>query len=945
VAVQSTYTVDTQILNNTYAQAEVQSNVNTPISFSVQAAWNDGPDAASPTWYEIASVERIETGPRGRTYELDTIVPTRSKIRIDNTSNSYGPKQRTNLMPYATFWSTSATSYWAPVSGTLTRTSATMANGNSGYVGRYVASAGGSGIRIPYTPRNLSLSVSQNTTYTVQTKIRQQTAGTYGWNVYLEMYDSSGTSTGGFYSPTYVTSVNGSWVTLSQTFLTSPNTAKLYIEFNPTAALPSGATFDFDQIMVEASSTAGTFFDGSSANCAWNGTQYASASVSLSTATTDKQIRAIATFNGTPYRILTGNIESIPATLDSGQFDYASSTYGVIDRQDQLLTTSLRAAYIEWTMHQSPTVFVPFSEPAATSGVRNQVTGEIFPFVAKPSSGSGITAFTLANLGDSPMFPVTNPATCCNFVPYIDSTSSTYDAGTAVVLATGGTGTFVRGSQYAIRFTFRTLANSGYFFSQGDNYQINIGLSGGHLVANFPTTSGQTNLDANTTIIGGQPYEKQPYFNDGFPHVVELRISTSRQSLYVDGVETAFSTFTPSTISPGASNGHASDHAYIGYEDPSRTPYWGPFSGSISDFAIFDSSYITTYSAANSSALTLVAANGFATDTIKTRIGRILDWIDPNIPRATGTMTCAATPTITNSGIAETTTYYYRISANLPNGETCAGDEGVITTGAAILSSSRYNVVTWPAVTGAVSYNVYRSTVSGAELKIASNLTSRTYNDQSSATGSSSPLGPLTGPLVCAGVNAWQACSDAMLGDGGLLYIDAFNSVTTMAASDRLASPSALTLGTTLWPIASTNLTFEVDRQHLVNEIVATYPGGPSNTYKDSVSQSRYRRRTSASTITFPVASDTALSVAANNYLARYAYPRARIGSITLDVFTNPSLIPYVMNFDPGEKVTITNLPATAPATTMDFHIEGVTHQITATSWQTILQLSPYIPN
>ena len=67
-------------------------------------------------------------------------------------------------------------------------------------------------------------------------------------------------------------------------------------------------------------------------------------------------------------------------------------------------------------------------------------------------------------------------------------------------------------------------------------------------------------------------------------------------------------------------------------------------------------------------------------------------------------------PSVTVNGTAGTTDYYYRVSAVSLFGETTPSLPTEITTGNATLSSTNYNAVTWNAVTGAVSYPVYRST-------------------------------------------------------------------------------------------------------------------------------------------------------------------------------------------------------------------------------------------
>lgn len=99
--------------------------------------------------------------------------------------------------------------------------------------------------------------------------------------------------------------------------------------------------------------------------------------------------------------------------------------------------------------------------------------------------------------------------------------------------------------------------------------------------------------------------------------------------------------------------------------------------------------------------------------------GRILMWTPP----ATGTKAApinslpapiANTPTTSTSGGSLTAgTYYYVVTAKNALGETLASNEVSITT----TGSTSSNTITWGAVSGATSYDVYRGTAAGAENK------------------------------------------------------------------------------------------------------------------------------------------------------------------------------------------------------------------------------------
>lgn len=82
-------------------------------------------------------------------------------------------------------------------------------------------------------------------------------------------------------------------------------------------------------------------------------------------------------------------------------------------------------------------------------------------------------------------------------------------------------------------------------------------------------------------------------------------------------------------------------------------------------------------------------------------------------------LTTPSTPTATGTGLTGTNfTYYYRVSANNSVGESAASvadSEQVSTIRDSWTPASQYITITWSAVSGATSYNVYVGTVAGEE--------------------------------------------------------------------------------------------------------------------------------------------------------------------------------------------------------------------------------------
>jgi hypothetical protein len=95
------------------------------------------------------------------------------------------------------------------------------------------------------------------------------------------------------------------------------------------------------------------------------------------------------------------------------------------------------------------------------------------------------------------------------------------------------------------------------------------------------------------------------------------------------------------------------------------------------------------------------------------------------------------TPTLADSStagsLATSTTYYYKVTALTSNGETLPSAEASISTG-----SDTSITISWTAVTGATSYNVYRGTTSGGE-NTYFNTTSTSYTDTGAAGTSATP--------------------------------------------------------------------------------------------------------------------------------------------------------------------------------------------------------------
>jgi len=93
-------------------------------------------------------------------------------------------------------------------------------------------------------------------------------------------------------------------------------------------------------------------------------------------------------------------------------------------------------------------------------------------------------------------------------------------------------------------------------------------------------------------------------------------------------------------------------------------------------------------------------------------------------------------PTVGNTGVPGISTWSYRIVAKLGDGtETVGGTTGTTTTGNATLDTNNFNTLSWTAVSGAVTYDIYRTVagLSPSTLGKITNTASTSYNDQGAA--------------------------------------------------------------------------------------------------------------------------------------------------------------------------------------------------------------------
>lgn len=153
------------------------------------------------------------------------------------------------------------------------------------------------------------------------------------------------------------------------------------------------------------------------------------------------------------------------------------------------------------------------------------------------------------------------------------------------------------------------------------------------------------------------------------------------------------------------------------------------------------------------------------------------------------------------TGTPGATTYRYTVTALNASGESMASHEVIVTTGNATLTGGNHNDLSWPAVTGATGYSVYRTVSGGTPSstgKISTNQAGVTLNDTGLAAVGTSPASNASGyaPSICNLLDASGVAVLRLVGkyDGTLLNSASRASAVVAAATDGVANHYKLTV-------------------------------------------------------------------------------------------------------------------------------------------------------
>lgn len=173
-----------------------------------------------------------------------------------------------------------------------------------------------------------------------------------------------------------------------------------------------------------------------------------------------------------------------------------------------------------------------------------------------------------------------------------------------------------------------------------------------------------------------------------------------------------------------------------------------------------------------------------------------------------------------------------------------------------------------------------------------------------------------------------QAVTDT---EDGVLFDARDGTLTFQARSHRYNTSSSFTLDCNAGDLDGFNPT--LDDQHLVNDITASRPLGVQihATNDASITEYGYYRETAEILTT----SDNEVQSRADWQVNRFGTPRVTVPNVAVDLTTcSSALKASLLAADIGIRFTLTNLPSQAPATTVSYFIEGITYNITDSTFR-----------
>jgi hypothetical protein len=182
-----------------------------------------------------------------------------------------------------------------------------------------------------------------------------------------------------------------------------------------------------------------------------------------------------------------------------------------------------------------------------------------------------------------------------------------------------------------------------------------------------------------------------------------------------------------------------------------------------------------------------------------------------------------------------------------------------------------------------------------------------------------------------------QAMQNAEFSEQGALFVSPEGNIIFKNRSTVISSAGdAPTLFNQTGGIPYKNLKFAFDDKLIINSATMTRSGGVAQTAVDATSIATYFPH-SISVPDLIINTDAEALNIAKIYVATRSSTTIRIDEMTLDLFDPNVPTATILDFDYFDNVLITNIQPDSSTITKNLQIQGIAHDITASSWNTVL--------
>lgn len=196
----------------------------------------------------------------------------------------------------------------------------------------------------------------------------------------------------------------------------------------------------------------------------------------------------------------------------------------------------------------------------------------------------------------------------------------------------------------------------------------------------------------------------------------------------------------------------------------------------------------------------------------------------------------------------------------------------------------------------------------------------------------------LVGAQTLAGVGMLDAVQQVTDSERGVVIVNGSGVLTYLSAEtiSNLTTDATLTAHDIGGDVGLT-----VNDQELTNDVTVTRVGGATQRRADDASIAVIGR--DATTVDTLLTTDAEAGALADLLLSRGLVIVPRTDDLVLDLAAKQSTIDVatVCALDTGSRVTVTDLPTGAPASTIDLLVQGVAHAFTADKWDLTLTVTP----